>query len=97
MRLDVQGHEHDEHLVYVVRVTRACSEDASSKLMLQMVMSPEGVVQEVVPSVTASLFGFKSEALLGKPLRSFVSVFRDFCDKHGQEASPRVMQAMIDK
>lgn len=83
--------------MYVVKVVRASAGDASSELMLELVLSQAGLVQEVVPSITPALFGFKSEHLLGKQLRSFVNVVRDYCDKHGQDATPRIMDAMADK
>lgn len=97
VRLDIASHDHEEHLLYVVKAARASAGDASSELMLELVLSPAGLVQEVVPSITPALFGFKSDHLLGKHLRSFVNVVREFCDKHGQDTTPRIMDAMADK
>ncbi len=97
VRLDIATKEIGDNMGFVVKVAKASSEDAHSQLMLELVLTPEGVVQEVVPSATAALFGFKSEVLVGKPLRCFVNVVREYCDKYGQDATPRIMDAMADK
>jgi hypothetical protein len=43
--------------MHVVKVMRATEADASSELMLELVLSPDGVVQEVAPSAVPALFG----------------------------------------
>ncbi len=97
VRLDITSHEQDDQMEYVVKVSTATDEESQSELALELVLTPEGVVQEVVPSATAALFGFKSEVLVGKPLRCFVNMVREYCDKYGQDATPRIMDAMADK
>lgn len=97
VRLDITGREQDDHLMYVVQVTKASSQEASSELMLELVLAPDCIVQEVAPSATPALFGFKSAALLGKPLRSFVNVVRDYCDKYGQDTTSSIIDAMAEK
>jgi hypothetical protein len=97
VRLDISSHEQDDQMEYVVKVTPASDEESQSELALELVLAPDGTVQEVVPSATAAVFGFKSEVLLGKPLRCFVNVVREYCDKYGQDATPRIMDAMADK
>ncbi len=95
--LNISTKEIGENTGFVVKVTKASDEDAQSQLALELVLTPEGVVQEVVPSLTPALLGFKSEVLLGKPLRSFVNVVRDYCDKYGQDTTPKIMDAMADR
>eukprot|EP00775_Hariotina_reticulata_P009651 gene9651-9811_t len=80
-----------QRMLHVIKVLRATESDLMAQQRMTLQLNHMGMVLSVNHNAPKSMFGFPPSCLVGRPLATFINIFKEWREKFGEDESLLVL------